>query len=249
MSSGIFNKYTGYHNRKSTRLRGYDYSQPGAYFITVCIHDRKKYSFGNVVDGAMAENDYGKIVRNCWNDLPSHYPQIRLDEFVVMPNHFHGIIVICDSASVGARSSRPTELARPETAGLSRPNETWQMETSWSSRPTELRDSETGRDDENTGRDDRAPTKTSMDATTQTPIRTPTLGDMVAYFKYQTTKRINAIRQNGIDKIWQRNYYDHIIRDDKSLFNVRHYIRNNPANWATDSEHHLNDESHSERQS
>jgi putative transposase len=68
------------------------------------------------------------------------------------------------------------------------------------------------------------------------------LGNIVAYFKYQTAKRITAIRQNGIEKIWQRNYYDHIIRDAKSQYFIRQYIRNNPANWTADSENHLNKE-------
>ena len=136
------------------RLRGYDYSLPGAYFITVCIHDRNQKLFGDVVGGIIVQNDYGNIVRKCWNDSPSHYPRIRLDEFIVMPNHIHGIIVIRASAS----------------------------------------------------------------------------------------KQINAIRQHGIEKIWQRNYYDHIIRDGKSRYAICQYIKNNPANWTTGSEHHLDNE-------
>jgi hypothetical protein len=83
------------------------------------------------------------------------------------------------------------------------------------------------------GRDDRAPTEKP---------RKPTLGNIVAYFKYQSTKQINAIRQNGVEKIWQRNYYEHIIRDEKSYHAICEYIRNNPANWETDSECHLRDE-------
>jgi putative transposase len=213
MSSGIFNSNSGYHNRKSIRFRGYDYSLPGAYFITVCFHDFKHKLFGNVVGGNMVENNYGIIVRQCWNNLPAHYPHIQLNEFIIMPNHVHGIIVIRHSASVGARSSRP-DLPR-------------------SSRPISVPDmsvlSEMGRDNP-VGRDNHAPT------------RAPTLGTIVAYFKYQSTKQINAIRQHGIEKIWQRNYYDHIIRDDKSRYFIRQYIRNNPANWSTDSEHHLNNE-------
>jgi REP element-mobilizing transposase RayT len=218
MSSGIFNKYTGYHNRKSIRLPGHDYSLPGAYFVTICIHDWKQKLLGGVVDGAMVENDYGNTVRQCWNDLPAHYPQIRLDEFIIMPNHVHGIIVIHDFVSVGARSSRPSRLSRPNSVS----------------------DGPDGQ-----GRDDRAPTNATDANATPTgkpTVKTPTLGNIVAYFKYQTTKQINAIRQNGIEKIWQRNYYDHIIRDAKSHYWISQYIRNNPANWTTDSEHHLKNE-------
>jgi putative transposase len=102
MSSGVYNKYSGYHNRRSIRLRGYDYSQPGVYFITVCIHDRKQKLFGDVVGGIMNANDCGHAVRHCWNDLLSHYPHIQLDEFAIMPNHVHGIIIIREYASHGS---------------------------------------------------------------------------------------------------------------------------------------------------
>jgi hypothetical protein len=104
-----------------------------------------------------------------------------------------------------------------------------------SSRPMELRDSEKVRGD-------RAPTKTSMDAATETRIRTPTLGNMVAYFKYQTTKQINAIRQGGVEIMRQRNYHNHIIRDDKPRHFICQYVQNNPANCTADSEHHLDGE-------
>ena len=220
MSSGIFNQFSGHHpstalragNRQSTRLCGHDYSQPGAYFITVCIHDRKQNLFGDVAGGKIFENDCGNIVRVCWNDLCAHYQNVRLDEFVVMPNHFHGIIVICDS--VGARLSRPISR-NPQLDTNATPYEISVPDVS------------------EQGRDDRAPTEKS---------RKPTLGNMVAYFKYQSTKQINAIRQNGVEKIWQRNYYEHIIRDEKSYHAICKYIRNNPANWKTDSERHLHDE-------
>jgi putative transposase len=99
MSTGIYNILTGYHNRRSIRLHDYDYTQAGAYYVTICIHDRKQRLFGEIVHGEIIENDHGNIVRNCWNDLPVHYPEIRLDEFVIMPNHVHGIIVIHEMAN------------------------------------------------------------------------------------------------------------------------------------------------------
>ena len=79
--------------RRSIRLKGYDYTRPGAYFITVCTKDRASL-FGQVVDDEMRLNELGKIVCNTWNDLPNHVSHIELDAFVVMPNHVHGIIVI-----------------------------------------------------------------------------------------------------------------------------------------------------------
>lgn len=198
MSSGIFNKYTGYHSRRSIRLRDYDYSQPGYYYVTLCIHDWKQKLFGEIIDWKMIENQLAGIVRICWNDLPTHYTHIQLDEFIIMPNHVHGIIHIRDSLGtgvcVGARSSRPTSGSNTNNTNTNQ-----------------------------TGRDNRA----------------PTLGKIVAYFKYQSTKQINLNQNHDIRKIWQRNYHDHIIRDEKSLYFIRKYIRENSLKWSMDSENHL----------
>jgi len=87
--------------RKQIRLKEYNYSWPGAYFITVCTKDRMEM-FGEIVEGEMIRNKYGDIVQSCWNELPGHYPNIQLDEFQVMPNHIHGIIIIIDN-TVGSR--------------------------------------------------------------------------------------------------------------------------------------------------
>ena len=80
-------------NRQSHRLRGYDYTQPGAYFITLCTKN-KDCLFGEIHHGKMDLNEYGNIVQECWYDLPNHYPTIELDSFVVMPNHIHGIVIL-----------------------------------------------------------------------------------------------------------------------------------------------------------
>lgn len=79
------------HHRRSIRLKGYDYSQPGAYFVTIVTHQRQCL-FGEIVNNEMILNDYGKIAAQCWNDIPKHFPNAILDEFVIMPNHIHGII-------------------------------------------------------------------------------------------------------------------------------------------------------------
>lgn len=86
------------HHRRSIRLRVYDYFQPGACFITICSYNRECL-FGRVVGGSMRLNEYGKLVNFTWNDLPNHFSNIRLDAFVVMPNHVHGIILITDTDS------------------------------------------------------------------------------------------------------------------------------------------------------
>ena len=91
------------HHRRSIRLKGYDYSQPGAYFITICTHQRQCL-FGEIIDGEMSLNEYGVIVRSHWLRLPQYYSNLKLDEFVVMPNHLHGILIL-SNASIEASSS------------------------------------------------------------------------------------------------------------------------------------------------
>src|SRR5208337_4586349 len=94
------------HRRRSIRLRGYDYSSSGAYFVTVCIKN-KECLFGEIVDGMMRLNHAGELIREIWEALPKRYDDIDLDSFVVMPNHVHGIIVLIDTSAVGAGLALP----------------------------------------------------------------------------------------------------------------------------------------------
>ena len=167
------------HRRKHIRLKEYDYSQAGAYFVTICTKDRA-YRFGEIVNGTMQANSLVAVVRLCWNDLPNHYPNVELDEFVIMPNHVHGIIILLDDLE-GAASRRPN-------AGAGKPR--------------------------------------------------PCLGNVVAYFKYQTAKRINELNGTPDAPFWQRGYYDHIVRTDRSLTQIREYIAHNPRRWGVDKENH-----------
>jgi putative transposase len=176
------------NRRRSVRLKEYDYSQTGAYFVTICTQNRECL-LGEITDGEMKLNNAGRIVQLAWDKLPRRYLETELDAYVIMPNHLHGIVIL-HSESVGARSSRPDE-SKTVGAGSSCPNK---------------------------GRENRA----------------PTLGTIVAYFKYQTTTQINAIRNVGIQKFWQRNYYEHVIRNEADLAEVREYILNNPARWNED---------------
>jgi len=162
--------------RKQNRLNGYDYSQSNYYFVTICTQNRK-YIFGDIANNEMILNDAGDMVNFWWQETFKKYKNISIDEYIIMPNHIHGIINI----AVGARSPRPDN-------------------------------------NKIIGRGNRA----------------PTIGNIIAYFKYQTTKQINESQNTPGKKIWQRNYYDHIIRNDKSLNNIRQYIKNNPATWNTD---------------
>ena len=79
--------------RRLTRLKGYDYIQSGYYFITACTLDRREW-LGVIKNGTIMANEYGTIVSACWNDLPNHYANAKLDEFIVIPNHVHVIIII-----------------------------------------------------------------------------------------------------------------------------------------------------------
>ena len=185
--------------RRATRLRGYDYSQPGAYFVTICAQHRKCL-FGTIVDGQMQLNAISKIVVECWNHIPQHFPSVELGESVIMPNHIHGIIA-CNP--VGAGSPRPTaeQQSKHTTVGARSPR----------------------------------PTKNTKNRTHENP--SPALGKIVAYFKYQSTKHINQHRNTPGTRIWQRNYHDHIIRDDADLQRIRQYIQDNPMKWALDQLH------------
>ena len=97
------------HYRRSIRLKEYDYSQAGAYFVTICAYNRECL-FGDIVDGEMQLNIYGEIVAAFWDEVPSHFKNVELDAFIVMPNHMHGIVIITDS--VGARHA-PYKFHKP----------------------------------------------------------------------------------------------------------------------------------------
>ena len=167
------------HHRRSIRLRDYDYSRPGAYYVTICAH-RRACLFGEVVGSEMWHNELGRVVCEYWEGLPKRYPNVDLDEWIVMPNHMHGILVVVDP--VGAGSPRPEIASGAETA----------------------------------------------------PPRKWTLGHVMGYFKYQSTKRTNEMRRTPGAMVWQRNYHEHIIRDEDELDRIRWYIFNNPARWGED---------------
>ena len=160
------------HHRRSIRLQHYDYSQPGAYFVTICVQDRACL-FGDVVDGEMRLNDAGHTAQECWHAIPIHFSHVDLDAFVVMPNHVHGILVVVDSlASEGAKNFSPLR-------GTSK-----------------------------------------------------TVGSVVRGFKIGVTTwmRTNTV----IHGVWQRNYWEHIVRDESELNRIREYIVNNPGQWEMD---------------
>jgi putative transposase len=182
------------HHRQSIRLRQYDYSWPGAYFVTICVRE-KECVLGEIVDGEMRLSEWGQIVHAFWGAIPDHFPNVSIDGRVTMPNHGHVIINI--------NHDRRGAVAAPNIAA------------SHDAAPTNA--TETG---EVTGEE-------------TSPLRA-TLGQIVAYYKYQTTKRINALRDMPGVPFWQRNYWEHVIRDEIDLNRIRQYIENNPLRWHED---------------
>ena len=169
-------------NRRSIRLRGYDYSKAGAYFVTICTQNRVCL-FGDIVDGKMVLNEYGKIIADSWQWLATQYDHVELDEWVIMPNHMHGIIVIVDDRTGGTGGTGGSRC---------------------------------------TGGSRTAPT-----------LRKP-IGRLIGAFKTVSTKHINQIRNTPGTNLWQRNYYEHIVRNENELNRIRQYIIDNPVKWKTD---------------
>jgi putative transposase len=183
------------HNRRSIRLKGYDYTQPGAYFVTLCTVQREEI-FGEVVNGEMRLNPLGEIVREEWMKTAEIRSNVELhaDEFVIMPNHVHGIVWIVESTSVGATRGSNESASAGATQRV-------------------------------------APTKGSR---TLVP---GSLGAILGQFKSITAKRINALRETSGVAVWQRNYYEHIIRNENELENIWDYIDTNPLRWQEDQLH------------
>jgi putative transposase len=179
--------------RRSIRLKGWDYASPGWYFVTLCAQNRECL-FGDIVNEDMLLNDAGRNIKKCWQDIPEHFPHVTLDEFIIMPNHVHGIIFIAHS--VGAYNHTPPKLDRPirRRANIYSP----------------LPDNP--------------------------PLRSPskTVGSIIRGFKIGVNEWFR--KNTDMSAIWQRNYYEHIIRNEIELDQTRQYIYDNPATWPLDDE-------------
>jgi len=214
------------HHRKSIRLKGYDYSREGLYFITICTHNRECL-FGEIVDGNMILNEAGKIADACWQDIPNHFPNAVLHEYIVMPNHVHGIIELVDGGGgggggdvggggdggvVGAENFLPLpSTAPPSTAPTPPP----------STPPPFI----------------PIPPKNEFQKMIPRSI-----GSIVKGFKIGVTKGVREnsdddnqdLKISSLTTIWQRNYYEIIIRDKRAYLMISGYILNNPKNWRGD---------------
>jgi len=211
------------HHRRSIRLKGYDYSQAGAYFITLCTHNRE-HLFGEVVSGNMILNEYGKVASNEWAKTPEIRPHVALDVFVIMPNHMHGIIII----NGRGESHSPHNVDPPYTANIGESHSPHNINPPYTANTGELHSP--GLDlPGNTNQSDPA-NKGECDSPPRSPSNT--IGAMVRGYKSAVTKQINLLRPGGI--IWQRNYYEHIIRNEQAYQTISGYIINNPLQWQED---------------
>jgi putative transposase len=190
------------HHRRSIRLKGYDYSQQGAYFVTICTHQRN-FLFGKIVDGEMKLNTNGEIAKGCWLSIPRHFQNVELDEFVIMPNHLHGIILIVNNL---------------ETEGEALANQDSQQQQNLSSQCFAP-----------------AVAKIKINGT-----KSQSLAAIIQNYKSVSTRQVNRINKAKGNVIWQRNYYERIIRNEEALNNIRQYIITNPINWAEDKENPTN---------
>ena len=201
------------HHRRSIRLKGYDYSQAGAYFVTV-VAWRRECLFGEIVDGMVKLNRHGHIVRDAWFDLKNHYRHVELEAFVIMPNHVHGIIVLTDDGRGGPSASSGTNL--PMGRG-----------ESFTSGNTTLPDGL------NSG---AVPLQNKQSRPYVKPKPRHDLPEIVRAFKSFSAKRINRLRRTDGIPVWQRNYYEHIIRNEREMDNITKYIETNPLRWNDDDE-------------
>ena len=183
------------NHRRSIRLPGADYTQSGAYFITICTHD-KACVFGTITLGMMEINAWGLVVKECWDDVPLHFPFVTLDAFVVMPNHVHGIVIISD------HTTNMTPLS-PISAH-----------------------------DDSRGMIYHAPIH-DTERQFSKPIAN-SLSSIIGTFKAAATRQIRRLK-GTIPFQWQRNYYEHIIRDEIDMKRIRGYIESNPEQWKQDS--------------
>ena len=208
------------HHRRSIRLREYDYATVGAYFVTICVHGRECL-FGDVVNDEMRLSDAGQTVAHVWSALSTRFPDVTLDEHMVMPNHFHGIVII---DNVGAPLAAPAfqtiapvfeppafepPAFEPGAPGFEPPASAFEPE------PDAF--NETKRQGAASG--------------------APTLGKIIRVFKSISAIETNRVLDRQGRPLWQRNYYERVIRNDAELAATREYIHYNPLNWPNEEEY------------
>lgn len=154
------------HHRRSIRVRGYDYRQSGAYFVTLCVYQQESL-LGEIADGKLRLSEIGSIVQDCWLELAQSNSFVQHDTWVIMPNHLHGILMLSEPPEDSASGPKP-------------------------------------------------------------------LGRLIGAFKTTSTRRVNVLRDALGAPLWQRDFYEHIVRNDLDLSRIREYIAANPRTWLQD---------------
>jgi len=180
-------------NRKPKRLKEYDYSNAAYYFITICIKNREEL-LGKIEDEKMILNNYGIIANQFWLEIPNHFPYCLIDEFIIMPNHIHGILIIDN--------------------------------VNWNNHGCSLHNNYNG----TVGNNDRCSQLTELNPKNRNMELIPRI---ISQFKSSVTREIRKLFDD-YNFGWQKSFFDHIIRNDDSLMNIRHYIKYNPLNWHDD---------------
>ena len=200
-------------NRRSIRLPSYDYTTSGAYFITICTHKRE-HSLGEIVNGEMKLFVIGEIVSEKWFDIPNHHDHVKLGEFIIMPNHIHGIIWIVTNNTVGAHLG----VSEEKFLGVSEEVSSKMIEEM---------------DRVCQGKPRRKPQRKELE--NERKFGKPQSGSLsmiINQFKGSVKRWCNKNDHSWFR--WQRNYYEHIIRNDEDLFRITEYIKKNPINWSND---------------
>lgn len=236
-----------FYSRKSIRLREYDYSQQGLYFITICTQNRACL-FGSIDHSpnndstdtnlfnnnsspinksVMILNDAGKFANECWMEIPKHFPHVILHEFIIMPNHIHGIIEL---TPVGANNHSPSK----HSSNIHMPNynlmDNYCNANEWlGNNANEWDINETKKLNENNANE-----WDENRANNYSPLRgtSKTIGSVVRGFKIGVTKWMR--QHTNVYDVWQRNYHEHIIRNEQSYFRISEYIIQNPYKWKDD---------------
>lgn len=221
--------------RSSLRLKGFDYSEPGAYFVTICTENGVSY-LGNIVDGITISYPISDIIREIWQEIPEKFQGVDLDAFIIMPNHVHGIIIINRECRDLIRQIHIKDYVEGSEASFI--NET----------PINnfIKDNNVGLINQARAKN-HAPAKSQISKMNQTPNKTKnwnlmqdskrTVGKIIRYFKAKTAKTIHDRFFPSFQ--WQRNYYEHTARSARELNSIREYIINNPIKWALDRENRL----------
>lgn len=214
-----------YKIKKQFRYQGYDYSQNGFYFITICTKNREMF-FGNIKNGKIKLSDIGLIANKFWLEIPNHFPFVILDEYVIMPDHIHGIIKINNNpANVG--TGHCPVLAKKTEKSFPRAEKDFPEKISRTGQCPAGKISRTGQCPVPTGE------YPVVEKAKFGSVKSGSLSIIIGSYKSVVTKNVNR-KVSNCNFAWQSRFHDRIIRNDEELNRARQYIINNPLKWELD---------------